>query len=285
MADYERARDFVYGAARLIDRRAFAAAFEAADPGLVLAALAGYQNPDGGFGHGLEPDTRTPLSQPLNVETALQYMADAGACDAAMARRACGFLQAVSAPEGGVPILLPGFEAHAHAPHWSGYARAPELVPNGGLVGLLYRLGIDHPWREATAGRVWAWIEGEAGLGAHDILDAVWFLEAVPDRPRAEAAARRLAAALPSAAWFKPDPAADGYGVAPLWCAPTPDAFCRSWFSDAVIAVNLDHLAAAQQSDGGWPLSWTPPGPASELEWRGIQTVKALWTLQAYGKL
>jgi hypothetical protein len=285
MANFERARDFVYGAARLLDRRAFAAEFEGADPGLVLTALAGYQNLDGGFGHGLEPDTRTPHSQPLNVEIALQYMADAGVCDAAMARRACDFLDRVSAPDGGVAILLPGFESHAHAPHWTGYARPPELVPNGGLVGLLYKLGVDHPWREATAARVWAWIEAEAGLGAHDILDAVWFLEAAPDRPRAESAGRRLAGALSAAPYYKADPAAEGYGVTPLWYAPAPDAFCRSWFSDETIARNLDHLAAEQQPDGGWPLTWNPPGPASVLEWRGIQTLKALRTLKAYGRL
>lgn len=285
MIHFNSARDFIYGAARLIDRRWFAAEFEAADPGAVLAALAAFQNPDGGFGHGLEPDTRTPRSQPLNVELALQYMADAGAGDAAMALRACDFLQGVSAPEGGVPILLPGFEAYAHARHWSGYARPPELVPNGGLVGLLYRLGVDHPWREATARLVWSWIEAPGELGAHDILDAVWFLEAAPDRPRAEAAAVRLASALRSAAYFKPDPAVEGYGVTPLWYAPTPDAFCRRWFSDDEIARNLDHLAAEQQADGGWPLSWTPPGPASVLEWRGLQTMKALRTLKAYGRL
>lgn len=285
MVNFERARDFVYGAARLIERRAFAAEFEGADPALVLTALAAYQNLDGGFGHGLEPDTRTPLSQPLNVEIALQYMADAGVCDAAMALRACDFLEQVSGPDGGVPILLPGFEAHAHAPHWTGYARPPELVPNGGLVGLLYRLGVDHPWRQATTARVWAWIEAESRLGAHDILDAVWFLEAVPDRFRAEAAAARLAKALPAAPWFKEDPAAEGYGVTPLWYAPAPDAFCRPWFSDQTIARNLDHLAAEQQRDGGWPLSWTPPGPASVLEWRGVQTLKALRTLKAYGRL
>ncbi|HEX2559438.1 hypothetical protein [Phenylobacterium sp.] len=285
MVDFERARDFIYGAARLVERRAFAAEFEGGDAGLVLTALAAYQNLDGGFGHGLEPDTRTPLSQPLNVEIALQIMADARVCDAPMARRACEFLQAVSAPEGGVPILLPGFEAYAHAPHWTGYARPPELVPNGGLVGLLYKLGVDHPWREAAAQRVWAWIEGRPGLGAHDILDAVWFLEAAPDRRRAEAAARRLAKALPEAPYYKEDPAADGYGVTPLWYAPSPDAFCRGWFSDAVIAANLDHLAAQQQPDGGWPISWSPPGPAAVLEWRGVQTLKALRTLKAYGKL
>ncbi|MDP3747366.1 MAG: hypothetical protein Q8Q88_10000 [Phenylobacterium sp.] len=284
MADLARARAFIHGAARLIDRRWFAVLFDGDDPSLVLKALSGYQNVDGGFGHGLEPDSRTPRSQPLNVEVGLQYMADAGVADQAMAKAACDFLQQASAPAGGVPILLPGFEADAHAPHWRGYARPPELVPNGGIVGLLYRLDVEHPWREATAEQVWRWIQDD-DLGAHDILDAALFLESVPDRRQAEATAMRLAAALPGAQWFKADPGSPGYGLTPLWFAPTPDSFCRSWFEDAVIALHLDHLAAGQQADGGWPISWDPPGPAALLEWRGVQTVKALRTLRAYGRI
>ncbi len=284
MVDLAQARDFIHGAARLIDRRWFAVLFDGGDPNGVLKALSGYQNSDGGFGHGLEPDTRTPRSQPLNVEVALQYMADAGVADAIMARAACVFLQKASAPTGGAPILLPGFETDAHAAHWRGYARPPELVPNAGIVGLLYRLGVEHAWRDETAGHVWRWIEDE-DLGAHDILDAALFLESVPDRPRAQAAGARLAAALPQAHWFKADPAASGYGVTPLWFAPIPESFCRPWFDDGVIERHLDHLAADQQSDGGWPISWDPPGPAAVLEWRGIQTLKALRTLKAYGRL
>ncbi|MDP3852082.1 hypothetical protein [Phenylobacterium sp.] len=284
MADLAQARAYVLGAARLIDRRWFAVLFDGGDPGLVLKALSGYQNGDGGFGHGLEPDTRTPRSQPLNVEVALQYMADAGVADLTMAKAACDFLERVSAPSGGAPILLPGFEADAHAPHWRGYARPPELVPNSGIVGLLHKLGVEHGWREATTEQIWRWIDDE-GLGGHDILDAAIFLESVPDRPRAHAAAARLATALPQAQWFKADPASPGYGVTPLWFAPTPDSFCRPWFEDALIERHLDHLAADQQADGGWPVSWVPPGPASVLEWRGVQTLKALRTLKAYGRI
>jgi len=270
--------------ARLLDRRLFAVLFEEGDGAFVLTALAAYQNADGGFGHGLEPDTRTPLSQPLNVEVALQYMVVAGAVDVAMVQAACEFLEAVSPASGGAPILLPGFEAHDHAPHWSGYGRPPELVPNAGIVGLLHRLGVEHPWREAAAEAVWLWLDGE-GLGAHDILDASIFLESVADRTRAEAASQRLAGDLPSAEWFKARPEAEGHGVPRWWFAPTPQSICRRWFDDAVIEADLDHLAAEQQEDGGWPISWNTPGAASVLEWRGIQSVRALRTLRAYGRV
>lgn len=284
MVDWDRARDFIYGSARLLDRLWFAALFEGVDGAGVVRGLAAYQNQDGGFGHGLEPDTRTPLSQPLNVLIALEYMADGEAADAAMIWAAIDFLARVSAPSGGAPILLPGFERHAHAPHWRGYARAPELVPNAAIVGLLYKAGVEHPWREATAERVWQWIDSEV-LEAHAIRDAAIFVENTPDRLRAEIANRRLSEALPAAPWFKADPLSADYGLTPLAFAPTPGALCRSWFDDALIEHHLDQLALDQQDDGGWPISWSPPGPASVPEWRGIQTVKALRTLKAYGRI
>jgi hypothetical protein len=40
----------------------------------VLAALAAYQNPDGGLGNALEPDLRGPASQPEPVEVAFRVL-------------------------------------------------------------------------------------------------------------------------------------------------------------------------------------------------------------------
>ena len=67
---FNAGRDFVRQEARLVERRLFATLFEDADPHGVVDALRGYQNADGGFGHGLEPDKRCPDSLPLDVEVA-----------------------------------------------------------------------------------------------------------------------------------------------------------------------------------------------------------------------
>jgi hypothetical protein len=75
------------------------------------------------------------------------------------------------------------------------------------------------------------------------------------------------------------------YGLSPLTVAPTADSPWRRLFDDDLIEAHLDHLAAAQQPDGGWPITWTPPSEASRLEWRGIVTLQALRTLTSYGRL
>ena len=71
---FARARDYVYSQGRLLDRRRFGARFEGQDPTGVERAVLAHRNPDGGFAHGLEPDTRTPNSQPLDTWIALELL-------------------------------------------------------------------------------------------------------------------------------------------------------------------------------------------------------------------
>ena len=58
MIDLDPTLDFIASHARLLDRRRLELALGGGDPEATLAVLAGYRNPDGGFGWGLEPDLR-----------------------------------------------------------------------------------------------------------------------------------------------------------------------------------------------------------------------------------
>jgi hypothetical protein len=44
-------------------------------------------------------------------------------------------------------------------------------------------------------------------------------------------------------------------------------------------------LRRDQQADGGWAITWEPPGAAAALEYRGVETIRALRVLAAYGRL
>jgi hypothetical protein len=81
------------------------------------------------------------------------------------------------------------------------------------------------------------------------------------------------------------DPQATGYVHMPLEWAPTPQSFCARLFRDQVIDTHLDALAARQQPDGGWPLTWEPLSEGATMEWRSYVTLEALKTLKAYGRL
>ncbi len=281
---FTRARDFLQREGRLLDRRLFATLFEGADPTGVVDVLRGYQNADGGFGHGLEPDKRCPDSLPIDVEAALNTMAMAGTADEAMVRRACDWLASVAAPDGAVALSFPVMEAYPRAEHWTDWTYAPGYNPTAGIAGRLHQLGVDHPFVDRATAWCWSALEGDVTPDdAHAMSEIMVFLEHVPDRSRAEGLVAWVGESLPKMNWYRADPTDPSYGVTPLQLAPTPDSHWRRLFPDDVIEGDLQRMRADQQPDGGWPITWEPPGTASTLEWRGIETLRALRTLAAYG--
>src|SRR5512141_1994480 len=104
---FTQARTFIFTQARLLERLLFDVQFEKAEPRTVGQLVSAYQNADGGLGHALEPDLRSPLSQPLFIEIGLRAMHDAGWEDKVLASIFCAFLEKVSDEKGLVPPILP----------------------------------------------------------------------------------------------------------------------------------------------------------------------------------
>ena len=280
---------FLLNDARLLERRLFASCFLGQPATGVVDALRGYQNTDGGFGHALEPDTRCPASLPIYVETAFQALATAGTVDHDMVTRACDFLArtAEQAGAGGaVPLAFDVIESFPRAAHWGEWTYQPALNPTAGLTGLLYQLGIDHPWRAAGTAYCWQQLESGGLPGdAHALKETLVFLEHVPDRDRADQHAAALAKNLADVPMINLDPDAAEYGLSPLDLAPVATSRWRALFTDAQIDAHLDRLQKKQQDDGGWPIAWDPPSEAARCEWRGVVTLGALRTLTSYGRL
>ena len=220
-AAFASGREFILHEGRVLERRLFATIFDGASAEGVIAALHGYRNADGGFGHGLEPDKLCPESLPIDVEIALQAMVAAGSVDMPMVTGACDYLSRV-ARDGAVSLATPAIEAYTHAVHWSDWTYEPDLNPTAGLVGLLCALGVDHPWRtQATA---WCWSTLDAGLpdDAHALGEVLVFLEQAEDPERVERIAAQVAEHFPSVAHLRLDPSDPTYGVTPLHYAPDP---------------------------------------------------------------
>src|SRR5262249_19132230 len=220
------------------EQRLYATLFEGAPAAGVAEALRGYQNEDGGFGHGLEPDKRCPASQPLDVQVALETLHAAGTSDAGMLQRACDYLAAVGS-DGGVPCVLPSIAAYPRAAHWRDGDFPPGLNPTAAIVGLLYALGVDHPWLDAATDFCWRELDRELPHDAHGLAVTFGFLEQVPDRRRAEALAGAVAARL-DAELYLADADAEGYGLTPLAFATTPDSRWRQLFHAAQIEAHLE---------------------------------------------
>jgi hypothetical protein len=282
-------RQFILREGRLLEQRLFATCFESAPAAGVVDALRGYANDDGGFGHGLEPDKRCPASLPIDVEVALQAMAAAQAADKPLIEGACDYLAKVAAEadcQGAVPPAFPIIEGYPRAVHWSDWTYQPGLNPTAGLVGLLYRLQISHPWVAAAAEYCWQQLEtADLPDDAHALSEVLIFLEHAPERDRAGKIAARVREHMNGAAMVRLDPDDTGYGLSPLQFAPAASSRWRSLFAEDLLQAHLDRTERDQQPDGGWPIAWEPPSQASLLEWRGKVTLESLRTLVSYGRL
>ena len=280
---FERAEEFIWNNARLLERQRFAYHFKGGSREAVIAALRAYQNADGGFGHALEPDIRCPQSQPVPVQHALEFLDDTR-FDAQMVQRACDYLMTITTPEGGVPWLLPSAHQYPRASWWNAVDDLPaSLNPTAAIAGVLHKNQVQHPWLAPATAYCWSQIADLQAEEMHEMGAVLAFLYYAPDRERAERELDRLVGAM-FATGLVADARAAGYVRKPLDWAPTPDHPLRKHFREADIAANLDALIADQQADGGWPITWRAASQSCELEWRGWVTLGALLTLRANGR-
>jgi hypothetical protein len=283
--DIEAAERFLAANARVLETRRFERLFAGGEAGPVRDAVAAYRNPDGGFGHALEPDTRSPGSQPLAADFALRALLEDGAWDAALAQGVCEWLAANAPDGGGVVSVTEASKDWPHAP-WMvpEEGRPASLITTGLLAGTLYAGGTAHPWLDQATDLLWSRIGQLGSIGPYDMRALLWFLQHVPDRDRARAAVERIGPMIFEEKLVALDPATEGEVHFPLDFAPLPGSVARPLFDPAVIEANLDHMAGAQRADGGWMFNWLAWSPAAEREWRGHVTVEALRILRANGR-
>ncbi|MFE5615703.1 hypothetical protein [Streptomyces sp. NPDC056463] len=291
-----RAEQFVWLTARVLEQRRFAYHFLRGGAEPVEVALTAYLNEDGGYGHALEPDLRGPVSQPLHTGHALRVLDSIGRCGGLRVERICRYLTEVSTLDGALPAVHPSQRGYPSAPFVPIVDNPPSaLLSTGPVVGLLHRNQVWHAWLFRATEFCWSAVESLEKSHPYEIEAAVAFLDGVPDRSRAQAVADRLGRLVrdQGLAALDPDrldelPVAPGYAPGehhfPYDYARVPDSLARRWFTEEEMARSLDHLAAGQQEDGGWPVTWREWAPGTALEARPIVTIEALRTLRAHGR-
>ncbi|WP_083473090.1 hypothetical protein [Frankia sp. R43] len=292
--DIASAEQFVLANGRLLERHILARLLHGAPAALVLDALRAYRNADGGFGHALEPDVRTPGSEPTAALQAIEVLAAAGAPADPMVAGAAAWVAAIALPDGGVPFVLPGAAAHPHAP-W--------MVPSEGgsqltfaFAGALGQLlsGVEPRARAADATRMWleratewcwAALADPESLGGYVLKFALDFLDRAPDAERARRSIEALRPHIGADGSVPVPGGIEGERLTALDLSPRPGLRSRALFSDEQIGAGLDQLEQGQRTDGGWTFGWLGWSPAQTVEWRGIVTVRAIVTLAAHDRI
>jgi hypothetical protein len=280
--DIAAAERFVHANSRVIDRHRLAVLLDAASAAPVLEALRPYRNPDGGFGHALEPDVRAPESEPASTLAALEVLIEIGAVEDPMTADAAAWIATIAEPDGGVPFVMPTAAEHPHGP-W--------MVPSPGgsfltyaLAAALLQAGSREPWLARATDWCWSQLEGPEALRGYAVKFALDFLDQVPDEERARTAIERLGASLDEDGSIRVPGGTENERILPLTLSPRPGGRSRGLFTEDQIREGLDLLEGGQQADGGWTVDYLAWSPGQAIEWRGIETLRALATLRGHGR-
>lgn len=302
---FSRARHVLKTQARPLDRALFEHRFEDAPASLVTDPLIASQNPDGGFGHALEPDVRTPSSSALATGMALSILKEVRkpAQDPVVVN-AIEYLRRTFDQERQVWRAVPeDVNDHPHAPWWhdedGSLARTFDdflVMPRAQLVALLHHYGelVPADWldslTEATVADIEA-SEDQVFEGAGDALRYALTLvdtDAVPQRykdrilPRLRGLADHVVCRAPET-W-------DTYCATPLKIVPSPESAVADLMWDD-LQRNLDHIIAHQTEAGAWEPTWTwgdaypQAWEKARQEWRGHVTLETLTSLEAFGRV
>lgn len=296
----ERASEYVRTSARPLEQARFAY-LRGGPAEAVHAQLARFQNEDGGFGHGLEPDLQTPASSVLATTVGLQILRQVGTpAGHPLVTNAMRYLvDNYDAQAERWPLIDAAASESPHAPWWTyneNLANAFGLFmanPRAEILGYLY----DYPdlipldVRQRLTEAVLAHLEAAPDdMEMHDLLCYARLAEtsSLPEHVRAALLPKLLSVvghivARDPAAW-------EGYGLTPLAVVSSPGSPFAEQLADAIPA-NLDWLIAHQGPDGSWGPAWTwgdlfpDAWPAAEKDWKSVITVDTVCRLHAFGRL
>ncbi len=262
-----------------------------------VPVLTTYQNPDGGFGHGIEPDVWHPASSPLATTVALQYAHTLGIPVAhELWQRALRYLiGAYDTAAGKWHPMAAGVNAYPHAPWWhadeqTGQNSLDKDWPNPSveIIGYLQahvgEIGeMDH-WYAALLEYVVRADTIESHALACYVRAYPWLPKSIQTRifPHLVRLLRQVIHPTP-ADWLV------AYVPTPLDYVTHPQAPFADQLAD-MIDVQLDQWCLHVRAHGSWVPTWqwgqyADAWTTAQQWWTGKMTVERLLILERFGRI
>ena len=289
---YLKARDFILTNARMIERRLFEFHFANGDKNGVFHAVYAYRNPDGGFGHGMEPDTASPESQPLFSIMALETLDEVGCLTKEIILNDfMPYFESITTEKGGVPWMFKPKSDYPSEEHFKTVKEWAALSTTAPLLGVLEKYDIDIPWMKKAEEFVWSEFERIQSKHAFCYLCVprwLTFLTNTRSKDKANKRIGKLKMWISVDGVICNDKSDDGWGLYgkphSLNYANSTESILYSMFSKETIESDLQTLIEKQKEDGRWD-TWYGISEGTKLEWAGIQTLWVLKTLKNYNKI
>lgn len=290
--NYLKARDFILTNARMIERRLFGFHFENDGPEGVFHAVYAYRNADGGFGHGMEPDTASPESQPLFSVMALETLDEIGYLDAKLIQQDfMPYFESITTEKGGIPWMFRPTSTYPCEDHFKTVKEWAALSTTAPLLGILEKYNMDIPWMKQAEEFVWEEFERIKEKHVFCYLCVprwLTFLRYTKSQDKAQKTMNNLKKWILTDGVICEDKSDDGWGLYgkphSLNYAPSPKGILHPIFSKDRINADLTALINRQKSDGRWD-TWYGISEGTKLEWAGMQTLWVLKTLKNYERI
>lgn len=277
--------------------------FISPDPMPVLEALDAYQNPDGGYGHGLEPDFWLPDSSPMATSVALAILSELMPTDPVLERieKALDYLgRTYDARKMGWTSVPKKVAEYPHAPWWhsgDGQWGNPTMELIGYFLkwhpevgeqrfkdqldfGEKHLMGMDPDHYEAHEIycylRAYPYLSGHRQLRLYSTLDKA-IHQLMEDKPEA------WQTYVPRPLDFVPHPREERFGIKPEHLTAqlnylshhllTHKRLEPTWTWEPWPGLEPSHY---------WP-QWQRDWPIAKAQWEGVLTLKGLLQLKEFG--
>ncbi|WP_043931330.1 hypothetical protein [Bacillus sp. EB01] len=303
----QQAREYIATQGRDLELARFDFLFQNGSREEVIEQLKHYQNEDGGFGHGIEPDFWLPASSAIGTWTAGQILFEIGADrDEPVVSRMLDYLVKTADTDTGMwETVQPANNEYPHAPWWHWQERAQDnwmFNPGAELAAFLVH------WSEAgseAAQTGWDSIEKavsylmeQSEMDWHEINNFLQMIKILS--PQEQEFNLKLPFSLNSVTekvlslaeqavdrnvseWGK------GYKPLPLDFIDTPESPLCERFG-TLVEQNLSHYLEAMDEDGVWDITWSwgmypEEAETAKRHWKGILAVRRYKLFKAFGYL
>jgi len=283
---------YIENYARPLDRALYNFHTHAGSVDSVFAALAKFQNEDGGFGNAIEPDMRQPQSTSIATWFAFQYIKQiTDQPYNAIIKHALNYLVlTLDDNKVGWLVVAPEVDDHPHAPWWN-YDSAINNFgwgnPAAEVLGLFIHYG-DKSHHDLIVRLTDKALERIGHVPPSDFHEIFCFkaLYELADAELQNQLKEPLEKLIKQAVSTNPDEWA-GYVATPLKFMNGPDDPFISLFEPSLIKQNIDFVISNLQDDH-WEPNWTwqeqypEQWEIAKQEWSGELTVKNLLLLKSF---
>ncbi|OCA83097.1 hypothetical protein A8F94_18360 [Bacillus sp. FJAT-27225] len=303
----EQAEAYIATHGRGVERARFDFLFQNGSKEKVIEELKKYQNEDGGFGHGIEPDFWLPASSAIGTWTAGQILLEIGAGqEEPMVMEMLTYLVNTADTKTGIwETVRPANNEYPHAPWWHWQEGAQEnwmFNPGAELAGFLVHWSASETEAWHTG---WNSIEkavnhlmNQSEMDWHEVNNFLHLMKIIKPFEqefnsklpyRLEDAAEKVFSLAEKAVERNVAEWGNGYKALPLDFVDGPDNPLSERFGP-LVEQNFHFYLETMDEEGVWDTSWSwgmypEEAEAARRYWKGILAVRRYKLFQAFGYL